>query len=134
MGLWLEAGWGDGLQPAVRAAVEDAARRFEQAGATIIPLAPFTTRAMIDGLDRFWRMRSWMEYRALPPERQAKVLPYIRQWISRGEHLSGEDVFSGYSQRGVLREAAVAAMQGLDLLLAPVSPGVAFPAEQASPL
>jgi Asp-tRNA(Asn)/Glu-tRNA(Gln) amidotransferase A subunit family amidase len=134
IGLWLDAAWGDPLQPAVRAAIERAAHLFEQAGATIVPIAPFTTRAMIDGLDRFWRMRSWMEYRVLPPERQAKVLPYIRQWIARGEHQSGEEVFSGYSQMGVLREAAVALMQGIDMLLAPVSPGVAFPAEQASPI
>ena len=32
-----------------------------------------------------------------------------------------------------LRDASVAAMAGLDALLAPVSPDVAFPAEQASP-
>ncbi|HEV8692352.1 MAG TPA: amidase [Ideonella sp.] len=134
VGLWLDAGWGDPLQPAVRGAIERAASLFEQAGATVVPIASFTTRAMIDGLDRFWRMRSWTDYRVLPPERQAQVLPYIRQWIARGEQLSGEDVFTGYSQMAVLRDAAVATMQGLDLLLAPVSPDVAFPAEQASPL
>ncbi|HJV72246.1 amidase [Ideonella sp.] len=134
LGLWLDAGWGDTLQPEVRAAIEAAARAFEAAGAEIVPIAPFCTRAMIDGLDRFWRMRSWLDYRALPPERQAKVLPYIRQWIARGEHLSGEDVFNGYSQMAALRDAAVATMQGLDAMLSPVSPDVAFPAEQASPL
>lgn len=133
LGLWLDAGWGDPLQPAVRAAVEAAATAFEHAGATIVPVAPFTTRAMIDGLDSFWRMRSWLDYRALPPERQAKVLPYIRHWIAAGEHLTGEQVFQGYSQMGVMREAAVATLQGLDALLAPVSPDVSFPAGQASP-
>ncbi len=133
LGLWLDAGWGDPLQPAVREAIEAAARAFEAAGATIVPVAPFCTRAMIDGLDRFWRMRSWLDYRALPPERQARVLPYIRHWIARGEHLTGEEVFSGYSQMGAMREAAVAALQGLDALLSPVSPDTAFPAEQASP-
>jgi Asp-tRNA(Asn)/Glu-tRNA(Gln) amidotransferase A subunit family amidase len=134
LGLWLDAGWGDPLQTAVRAAIEGAASIFARAGATIVPVAPFTTRAMIDGLDSFWRMRSWLDYRALPPERQAKVLPYIRGWIAAGEHLTGEQVFNGYSQMGLMREAAVAALQGLDALLSPVSPDVAFPAEQASPL
>jgi aspartyl-tRNA(Asn)/glutamyl-tRNA(Gln) amidotransferase subunit A len=133
LGLWLDAGWGDPLQAEVRTAVEAAARAFESAGATIIPIAPFCTREMVDGLDRFWRMRSWLEYRALPPARQALVLPYIRQWIARGEHLTGEEVFTGYSQMGAMREAAVQALQGLDALLSPVSPDVAFPAEQASP-
>ena len=134
LGLWLDPGWGDPLSPAVRAVVEDAARRFEAAGATVLPLAPFMTRAMIDGLDHFWRMRSWMDYRALPPERQALLLPYIRQWIARGEHLSGAEVFEGYSQIGRLRDSAVAACQGLDFVLSPVSPDVAFAAEWASPL
>jgi Asp-tRNA(Asn)/Glu-tRNA(Gln) amidotransferase A subunit family amidase len=133
IGLWLDAGWGDALQPSVRTAVESAARAFELAGATIVPIAPFSTREMIDGLDRFWRMRSWIDYKALSPERRAKVLPYIRDWIASGEHLSGEEVFSGYSQMGALRDAAVAAMQGVDVLLSPVSPDVSFPAEQASP-
>jgi len=134
LGLLCDACWGDALQPAVREAVESAARAFEAAGATIVPIAPFATRAMADGLDRFWRMRSWLDYRALPPERQAKVLPYIRQWIARGEHLSGEEVFTGYSQMAALRDASVAAMQGLDAMLSPVSPDVAFAAELASPL
>jgi len=134
IGLWLDAGWGDALQPEVRAAVASAAAAFEAAGATVVPIAPFSTRKMIEGLDRFWRMRSWLDYRNLPPERQAKVLPYIRQWIASGERLSGEEVFTGYSQMGALRDAAVAALQGLDVLLAPVSPDVAFAAEQASPL
>lgn len=133
IGLWLDAGWGDALQPVVRTAIESAARAFERAGATIVPIKPFTTREMIDGLDRFWRMRSWMDYKVLSPERKAKVLPYIRDWIASGEQLSGEEVFSGYSQMGALRDAAVAAMQGVDVLLSPVSPDVSFPAEQASP-
>jgi len=134
LGVWLDAGWGSPLQPAVRDAVLAAARAFEAAGATLVPVGAFTTRAMIDGLDRFWRMRSWLDYRQLPPERQARVLPYIRQWIARGEHLSGEEVFTGYSQMLALRDAGQAVMQGLDGLLSPVSPDVAFPATQASPL
>lgn len=133
IGLWLDASWGDALQPEVRAAVESAASAFEAAGATVVPVPSFSTRAMIEGLDSFWRMRSWIDYRNLPPERQAKVLPYIRQWIASGEHLSGEAVFSGYSQMGALRDAAVAALQGVDVLLSPVSPDVAFAAHWASP-
>lgn len=133
IGLWLAPGWGDALAPAVQDAVQDAALRFEAAGAQIVPVPPFMDRAMIDGLDHFWRMRSWLDYRRLPPARQALLLPYIRQWIARGEQLSGPEVFEGYSQIGRLRDAAVAACQGLDYLLSPVSPDVAFGAELASP-
>ncbi|MFZ2990515.1 amidase [Ideonella sp.] len=133
IGLLLDAGWGDALTPAVQAAVEAAARAFEAAGARVEPLGPVSTRAMVEGLDSFWRMRSWLDYAALPAERQALVLPYIRRWIARGEHLSAAEVFRGYSQIAALRDAAVAATQPFDFVLSPVSPDVAFAAELASP-
>ena len=134
MALLLDAGWGDTPEPEVLACVQAAAARFEQAGAIVQPLAPLSTRAMVDGLDHFWRMRSWLDYAALPPDRQQMVLPYIRQWIAKGATLTAEQVFRGYSQIAALRDAAVAACQPFDFVLSPVSPGVAFPAEHASPL
>lgn len=134
IGLLLDAGWGDPLTPPVRAAVEAAARALEQAGAVVEPIGPVSTRAMVSGLDAFWRMRSWLDYARLPPQRQARVLPYIRQWIEPARELDGAAVFQGYSQIAALRDAAVAATQGFDFVLSPVSPDVAFPAEQASPL
>ena len=133
LGLWLAPGWGDPLAPAVHQAIVQAAQLFEAAGAQVRPLAPFMDRAMIDGLDRFWRMRSWLDFQRLPAARQALLLPYIRHWIERGAQLSGAEVFEGYSQMGRLRDASVAALQGLDFVISPVSPEVAFPAEWASP-
>ena len=134
LGLHLDAGWGQAVDPEVEAAICAAARAFESAGAIVEPLAAFCTREMADGMDRFWRMRSWLDYAALPPERQAKVLPYIRQWIAQGEHLGGPEVFRGFSQMGALRDAAVAAGARFDFVLSPVSPGPTYPAEWASPL
>ncbi|OYT88888.1 MAG: amidase [Burkholderiales bacterium PBB6] len=133
-GLLLDAGWGDALNPEVAQAVSDAARAFEAAGAVVEPIGPLSTRAMVQGLDHFWRMRSWLDYAAMPPERQAKVLPYIRDWIAAGQHLTAEQVFRGYSQIAALRDSAIAACQPFDFVLSPVSPETAFPAEQASPL
>jgi len=133
LGLWLDAGWGLPLDPQVRRAVEDAARAFEAAGATVEPLAPFTTRAMADGMSDFWRMRSWLDLQALPPDRRERVLPFIREWASAGARLTGERVFRGYSAMGALRDAAVAAMQRFDAVLSPVSPVLNFPAEWAMP-
>ncbi len=132
--LWLDAGWGLPLEPAVRAAIDAAANAFEAAGVIVEPVAPFTTRAMADGMDAFWRMRAWLEISALPVERQARVLPYIRSWAAGGAALTGAQVFRGYSQMGALRDAAVAATQRFDFMLAPVSPVVSFPAGFASPL
>jgi len=88
---------------------------------------------MADGMDRFWRMRSWLDISALSDERRAKVLPFIVEWARGGAGLSGEQVFRGYSQMAAMRDAAVAACAPFDVVLSPTSPIPAFAAELASP-
>ncbi len=134
IGLWLDAGWGMALDAEVRSTVEAAATAFERVGAIVEPLPPFTTRAMIDGLDAFWRLRAWLDISAWPQEQQGKVLPYILAWARGGAALSGEQVFRGHSQMGAIRDATVAATQHFDFVLSPVSPVVGFAADWASPL
>jgi aspartyl-tRNA(Asn)/glutamyl-tRNA(Gln) amidotransferase subunit A len=133
LGLQMDAGWGLPVEPETAAAVRAAARAFEAAGAIVEPMPAFMTREMADGMDRFWRMRSWLDISALPRERQDKVLPYIRQWVAGGATLSAAQVFHGYSQMGAMRDAAVAACQPYDYVLSPVSPVASYAAEWASP-
>ena len=133
IGLLMDAGWGLAVTPETLDAVLAAAHAFEAAGAVVEPLAPFSTRAMIDGLDRFWRMRSWLDLQALPEARRARVLPYIRDWVATGAGLSAADVFTGYSQMAALRDAAVTACQPFDFVLSPTSPVPSYAAEWASP-
>ncbi|MGO7793367.1 hypothetical protein ACC703_39560, partial [Rhizobium ruizarguesonis] len=59
IGLMLEAGCGLAVEDEIRVAVEEAAKHFEKAGATIVSVQPVLTRAMLDGLDNFWRSRFW---------------------------------------------------------------------------
>ena len=134
LGLLLDAGWGAPVQPEVAAAITAAARSFEQVGAVVEPLSPFTTREMADGIDCFWRMRSWLDISALPAERREKVLPYILDWVAPAAGYDGATVFRGYSQMQALREAASAACEPFDFVLSPVAPMPAFPAHRASPL
>jgi aspartyl-tRNA(Asn)/glutamyl-tRNA(Gln) amidotransferase subunit A len=133
IGLLMDAGWGLAVEPEVGAAVEAAAHAFEAAGATVTRMEPFMTRAMADGMDDFWRMRAWLDIGALPEARRARVLPYIAEWARAGAALSGERVFRGYSQMGVIRDAAVAASQPFDMLLSPTAPISAFAAELPGP-
>jgi aspartyl-tRNA(Asn)/glutamyl-tRNA(Gln) amidotransferase subunit A len=133
IGLLMDAGWGLAVEPEVHAAVEAAAHLFEAAGAIVTPIKPFMTRLMIDGMDDFWRTRSWMDMSALPEARRAKVLPYITEWARGGAGLSGERVFRGYSQMGAMRDAAVAATRPFDVLLSPTAPMPAYAAEWAGP-
>ncbi len=133
LGLLLDGGWGLPVDPEVRAAVEDAARRFEAAGAQVEPLAPFLGAEMAEGIDRFWRVRSWLDISALPPKRAARVLPFIRDWVAPGAEVSAAALFAGFSQIAALRDATVAATQPFDFVLSPVSPVPSFPAEWAMP-
>jgi aspartyl-tRNA(Asn)/glutamyl-tRNA(Gln) amidotransferase subunit A len=133
IGLLLEAGCGLVVEPEVRAAVEQAARLFEGAGATVVPMKPFMTQTMLAGMDHFWRMRSYVDMKALPPERKARVLPYIREWGDSAAGMSGEAVFRAFNQFHETRVRTVAACQPFDYVISPTSPVVAFPAEHASP-
>ncbi|MBX3655234.1 MAG: amidase, partial [Ramlibacter sp.] len=133
LALWVDAGFGLPVDPEVRATIEAAARRFESAGAHVEPINSFVTREMLDGLDAFWRLRSWVDISAMPAERQAKVLPYIMRWAEGGRGLSGEQVYRGMSQMMAMREAAVRACQPYDFVLSPTAPCVTFPAEWAGP-
>lgn len=133
LGLWLDAGWGLPLDPAIEAAVRDAARRFEAAGAHVEFIEPFITRAMADGMDRFWRFRAWLDLQALPAERRAKVLPFITGWASGAATANGEQIFRAQAQMQAIREATVASTVGCDFVLSPVSPVTAFPAEWPGP-
>ncbi|MDT9001759.1 amidase [Paucibacter sp. APW11] len=136
IGLLMDAGWGLRVEPEIAAAVEAAAALFAAHGAQIERLAPgsLCTRAMMDGLDAFWRMRSWLDISALPAERRERVLPYIRAWVDRGERLSAAELFHGYSQIAAIRDRCIAACQPYDYVLSPVSPVSAFPAAWASPI
>jgi aspartyl-tRNA(Asn)/glutamyl-tRNA(Gln) amidotransferase subunit A len=134
IGVMIEAGIGLPLDQEVRDAVAGAAEAFAAAGARVEPMRPFQTRAMLDGLDRFWRQRAWMDVRDLDEERRARILPYIRAWAESGSALTGSEVYEGMHQMIVMRHAAVAACRPYDFVLSPVAPTPAFPVEMASPI
>jgi aspartyl-tRNA(Asn)/glutamyl-tRNA(Gln) amidotransferase subunit A len=133
VGLLLEAGCGLAVEPEVRAAVERAAEVFERAGAVVAPMKPFMTQGMLDGMDHFWRMRSHVDLRALPPEVKARVLPYIQKWADSAAGMTGEAVFRAFHQFHLTRLQTVEACRPFDYVLSPVSPVPAFPAELPSP-
>jgi aspartyl-tRNA(Asn)/glutamyl-tRNA(Gln) amidotransferase subunit A len=133
IGLLLDAGCGLAVEPEIRAAVEHAARLFEQAGARVELMQPFMSQAMLDGMDHLWRMRSLVDMNGLPPEKRAKVLPYIREWAESAAGFSGEHVFRAFSQFHATRVATVAACARFDYVISPTSPNLPADAELPSP-
>ncbi len=133
IGLLLEAGCGLAVEPEIARAVEAAARLFEQAGAHVTLMRPFMTQAMLDGMDRAWRMRSRVDLQALAPEARETVLPYIRAWANSAADMDGEAIYKAIHQFHATRVATVAACQPFDYVISPVSPVPAFDAHLPSP-
>src|SRR6476646_7358025 len=67
VGLMLDPGAGQPLEREVRDVAAKAARAFEAAGAIVTEVSGILTREMLDGLDAFWRARSWADLSRLAP-------------------------------------------------------------------
>ncbi len=134
IGLLLDQPFGQPLEPAVRDVVSKAAHAFEFAGAIVTDVASPFTRDMLDGLDVFWRARSWGDISALPETERNKVLPYIYNWAEGAANMSAADAVKGFGATVAIRAAAAHLFAGLDYLISPVAPNVNFAAEWASPL
>ncbi|MGY2744246.1 amidase [Arthrobacter sp. UYCu723] len=128
------AGAGADVDPEVLAAVEAAAEVFAMAGAEVTHLDAFIDQNMLDGLDNFWRTRSWADYSALPPDHQHLVLPYIIRWCSRGASFDGAATIRHFNCIDQMQKATIAATAGFDVVLSPVAPMPAFAAEQPMPV
>src|SRR5882757_809572 len=132
VGLMLDLGVGQPLEKEVREVAVKAAKAFESAGAIVTEVAGILTRAMLEGLDDFWRARLWDDLSKLTPEECGKTLPYIRHWAERGASLAGVDVIRGFNMTMAIRAAAAKLFCELDYVISPVSPVVNFGAELAS--
>jgi aspartyl-tRNA(Asn)/glutamyl-tRNA(Gln) amidotransferase subunit A len=133
IGLMLDAGVGAAPALEVVEAVVAAAALLAAHGAIIEPFAPFLTREMLDGLDLFWRTRSWNDIGALPPEKVDRVLPYITAWAGQASGADGLAVYRGFNQIHRMREAGAKAFQPYDFVISPTAPMPAFAAELPSP-
>jgi Asp-tRNA(Asn)/Glu-tRNA(Gln) amidotransferase A subunit family amidase len=133
IGLLLDVGAGLKPQPAVRAAIEAAAKAFASVGAVVEPAAPFLTADILAGLDGFFQARLLADFQMLPLERRAKVLPFIATWCKRAENLSAIDAARNLALVMLMRERAVVATEPFDFLISPTTPITAYSAEEATP-
>jgi aspartyl-tRNA(Asn)/glutamyl-tRNA(Gln) amidotransferase subunit A len=132
IGLLLDVGAGLKSQPAVRAAIAAAAKAFASMGAVVEPAAPFLTADILAGLDGFFQARLLADFQMLPPERRAKVLPFIATWCKRAENLSAIDAARNLALVMLMRERAVVVTEPFDFLISPTSPITAYSAEEAT--
>ncbi|MCF1463137.1 amidase [Agrobacterium vitis] len=133
IGLMLDAGCGLAAEEEVREAIIAAAKRFEAAGAEVFEVGPVMNRAMLDGLDVFWRAKFWGDIAALSTEKRQMILPYIYEWAEGGANVSGVDAVKGFGQTIEMRKTCGALFTRVDAVLSPVNPVVSYPTEWASP-
>ncbi len=133
LGLLLDIGAGLPPTAAVRAAVEDAARRFEAAGAVVEPVDPFLERRLYDALDLFFRARLAAQLLELPPERVAGVLPFVRDWAMAAVRSSAIEGARALADLFEMRRRCQEVLNRFDYLLTPTIPIPPYAAEDACP-
>ncbi|WP_353356254.1 amidase [Intrasporangium sp. DVR] len=133
IGLHLDAGCGLPVDPAVRESVESAAAVFSAAGAHLELVEAFLTPDLLSSLDEFWRVRSLVDFDDLEPSRQDRVLPFIRRWVEAARGVTAQEVMRDYSSIMRLQQLTTLATEPYDLVLSPVAPMAAFPAEWPMP-
>lgn len=134
--VWTTAGYGVEPEPAVVAATRNAADRLAAAGAEVTEIRPWMTQDLLDGVNLFWQARSWADFARLDAAAQGRVLPYIADWVRAASGLGGTEVMDAYHAFAQVQEAttrAWAAAGDPDLVIGPVAPGAAFPADQPMP-
>lgn len=120
--------------PEVRAAAAGAVRALRSAGAQVEEIPSFLAPEVFDGMCRFFEARSYHDLQQMPPEKQAKVLPFIVEWCSwRAREFTGRDVMAAYGCYVALREAAIRATLPYDYVISPVSPILPYAAELPAP-
>ena len=134
IGLLLEAGCGGPAAPEVRAAIERAARDFEAAGSRVEPLAPFLTQDMLDGLDRFWRMRSLDRHPRAAGGAARESAAFHPRLGRIGDRALGRSWFFTVSVKFSRCENLRSRRRSRSIIvISPTAPITAFAAELASP-
>ena len=125
---------GMAVDPQVAAAASAAAKALRDAGCRVEEMKSFLTAELLDGMARFFEARSHSDFAQLPPQKQAKVLPFIVEWCTwRAKSFTGRDVFAAYTSYVALRDAAVQACRPYDFVLSPTSPILPYEAELPCP-
>lgn len=130
----LDAGSGLAVEPETQAAVLQLAELFARSGAEVEELQPFMASELLDACVDFWRSRSWADFEVLTPAEQECVLPFISEWCRAGKDFSAAQTVRNRQAQDEIARVTRYATEPFDVVLSPVSPVAAFPAENPMPL
>lgn len=132
--IQLDAGSGLAVEPETAAIIERAAALFADAGAHVEVLHPFVAPEVLDGLVNFWRSRSYADLELLSAAERELVLPFIVDWCEAGTSFTAAETVRNVNRAGEMAQLTRAATAPYDLVLSPVTPVAAFPAEDPMPI
>lgn len=133
VGVHTSAGCGEETDPHVAAVTTATAEALSAAGAEVVEIPPFMDEGLLRDVDRFWRVRSWETYSALPVEEQRKILPHVAQWAQAGADVPGVELLRCYHSIQRMRVVTIEATRAVDFVLSPVAPMAGYPAHHPMP-
>src|SRR5690606_8928955 len=94
----------------------------------------FVGAEVLDGLVDFWRSRSYADLELLSQADRANVLPFIVDWCQAGADFTAAETVRNRNMADEMARLTRVATEPYDLVLSPVTPVAAFPAEDPMPV
>jgi len=113
----------------VSQAVEKGVAVFEDAGAVVEAVPPVFDFDPSGAIERYFMIRTYLEYTALPEDQRPLVLPYIRQWCCGATELSAIDAMVDQVTIEKAKGILLAVFADFDYVVSPVMPVSGFAAE-----
>lgn len=129
IGLTIESDNGGVPDPEVAAAVEQAARVLERAGATIVPLPTAVGEDFLATTSILFLIRGFTEFQHLPEAARAMIPEHFAQWFAKIPDYSAIDVGAAMDGLEAIKTRVLTQLATVDYLLTPVTGFTGFPAE-----
>jgi amidase/aspartyl-tRNA(Asn)/glutamyl-tRNA(Gln) amidotransferase subunit A len=129
IGLMLDMGFGQALEPAVRNITVAAARKFESAGAIVETVPTVVLEDPMPFLNLFLQSRAHNELMSLQEERRHLVLAHLIEWSCRVESASAPELSDALYDLEDFKARVTEVLSPFDFVVSPAMTITRFPAE-----
>lgn len=133
IGILSDIGGGATVEPVILDALDSAAKRFEQAGAKVSRIPTVIDYAFTEDLRLIFGSRGLAEVSNMTKAERARLLPVVNATVSGAENVSALAFIQASDRIEGAKKKLVAATYPYDVVLAPTSTVVNFPADQVGP-
>ena len=129
-----DMGVGPAVDPAIRLAVQEAARALQTAGASVEMIDGFLDPEMFESMQMLLEAGAHRDLEAMSEHERVRLPGFVVDWAGRrAPGFSGPQVMQALADIVRMRAAINEAMMGYDYLLMPVSPVLPWAAGSLSP-